>query len=84
MGVDIHEKVRCILADSDFNDLPYEERIRIGKYVSEQQILTLYQVLCRDKENTTATWRRKMQKWLDSCIRLYNQEYMQPNEKSVD
>ena len=37
----LEEKVRNILDESDFNELPLEERRRIRKYRDEQQILTI-------------------------------------------
>ena len=76
MGDTLEEKVRYILDDSDFNELPYEERVRIGKYKAEQQILTLYQVLRKDKEHTTETWRRKIRSWLKGCVDTYYSEYL--------
>ena len=32
----LNEKVTKILEDSDFNILPYVERVRISKYMSQQ------------------------------------------------
>lgn len=68
-------KVHDILDNSDFNDLPEVERIRIVKYMREQQILTLYQTLIRYKELTNETWRRKQRAWLDWCVNEYRKEY---------
>lgn len=71
----LEEKVQDILDNSDFNELPEEERNRIIKYMQEQQILTLYQTLKRFQELTNATWKRKQGEWLDSCVKLYRKEY---------
>lgn len=71
----LEEKVHEILDNSDFNDLPEEERIRIVKYMREQQILTLYQTLIGYKELTNETWRRKQRAWLDLCVNEYRKEY---------
>ena len=55
----LEEKVQYILDESDFNDLPLEERRRIRKYRDEQQILTIWQTLLKDKHLTTDAWRKK-------------------------
>ena len=81
MSDTLEEKVRYILDDSDFNDLPFEERVRIGRYKSEQQILTLYQVLNKDKSNTTEAWRRKIRAWLKNCVDTYYEEYRYPTDR---
>ena len=70
------EQVRAIIEDSDFNDLPYEERKRIGKYMVEQQIITLWQTLHKDKHLTTDAWRKKQMAWLKNCVESYRREYM--------
>ena len=54
----LEEKVRNILDGSDFNDLPFDERKRICKYMDEQQILTIWQTLLRDKHLTNDAWRK--------------------------
>ena len=70
------EKVWDILDNSDFNDLPFEERKRIGKYTLEQQICTLWQILHKDEDLTTNAWRRKQRDWLKNCVESYRREYM--------
>lgn len=72
----LEEKTRAIIDDSDFNDLPYAERQRIGKYMSEQQILTIWQMLLKDKELTTEAWRKKQRAWLKNCVESYRKYYM--------
>jgi len=69
------EKVRDILDSSDFNDLPYEERVRISKYKAHTQILTLWQVLNNDKDLTNERWRKRIRSWLENCVRSYRQEF---------
>ena len=64
----LEEKVRDILDGSDFNDLPFEERKRIRKYMDEQQILTIWQTLLRDKHLITDAWRKKQRQWLANCV----------------
>lgn len=52
------EKVNDIIENSNFNDLPFEERKRICKYLSRMQILTIWQMLNKDKHLTTDAWRK--------------------------
>lgn len=66
--------VTGIIENSDFNSLPIEERGRITRYTREQQILTLYQVLIKDKDLTTVAWRKKIRSWLENCIDTYQRE----------
>ena len=71
----LEEKVRNILDGSDFNDLPFDERKRIGKYTAEQQILTIWQTLEMNKHLTTDAWRKKQRQWLANCVEHYRQKY---------
>lgn len=73
----LEEKVQAILDGSDFNDLPFEERKRIYKYTLEQQILTLSQILQKDRHLTTDAWRKKQREWLKCCVELYRREFME-------
>ena len=82
MSTSLEEKVGYILEGSDFNDQPFEERERIARYKKETQILTLYQVLCKDKANTTETWRKHIRSWLKNCVDSYNSEYVYPSEEA--
>lgn len=70
----LEQKVTDIIESSDFNSLSIEERGRIRRYTREQQILTLYQVLIKDKDLTTAAWRKKIRSWLENCIDTYQRE----------
>ena len=71
----LEEKVRNILDGSDFNDLPFDERKRIGKYMDEQQVLTILQTLLKDKHLTTDAWRKKQRRWLENCVEQYRRNY---------
>ena len=73
----LDERIRKILDSSDFNDLPFEERGRICKYKAQTQILTLWQTLNKNKQDTTETWRRKQRAWLENCVNTYEREYME-------
>lgn len=70
----LEQIVTGIIENSDFNSLPIEERGRIRRYTREQQILTLYQVLIKDKGLTTVAWRKKIRSWLENCIDTYQRE----------
>ena len=65
----------AIVNNSDFNSLPLEERKRICRYTTEQQILTLVQVIEKDSHLTTKAWREKQIEWLRNIIKDYNSEY---------
>lgn len=71
----LEEKVQSILEDSDFNDLPFEERKRISKYMAEQQVLTIWQTLLRFPELTNAAWKKKQRKWLEDCVEQYRRRF---------
>lgn len=71
------DEALAIIDNSDFNSLPSEERKRICKYIIEQQILTLVQVIEKDSHLTTKAWREKQLKWLGNVISYYKSEYRQ-------
>lgn len=73
----LDEKVNGILESvrDDFNSLPIEERKRIGKYLSYMQILTIWQMLNRDKDITTNSWRDKQREWLKNCVETHLKEW---------
>ncbi len=71
----LDEKVMAIIESSDFNDLPFEERKRISKYLSRMQILTLWQVLNKYDDVVTPAWRKKIRTWLKSCVEDHQKEY---------
>lgn len=71
----LEEKVMAIIESSDFNDLPFEERKKICKYLSRMQILTLWQVLNKYNDLVTPAWKKKMRSWLKSCVEDHQNEY---------
>lgn len=71
----LDEKVMAITENSDFNDLPFEERKRLCKYLSQTQILTLWQVLNKYDDLVTPAWKKKVRAWLKSCVECYQKEY---------
>ena len=75
MMTTLEEKVMAIIESSDFNDLPFEERKRIGKYLSRMQILTLWQVLNKHNDLVTPAWKKKIRAWMKSCVEDHQNEY---------
>lgn len=71
----LEEKVMAIIESSDFNDLPFEERKKICKYLSRMQILTLWQVLNKHNDLVTPAWKKKIRAWLKSCVEDHQNEY---------
>lgn len=75
MSTTLFEQADAILENSDYNDLPYEERKRIGRYKHETQILTIMQMIEKNKDLTCQAWRDKQRARLASSVRLYRQEW---------
>lgn len=48
----------------NFNDLPFEERVRIAYYTNESNIITLKQVLLNYSGDVTPNLRNKINKWI--------------------
>lgn len=73
----LKEKVMAILEDvgDEFNQLPYEERKRISKYMSRQQILDIWQIMNDYDDLTTKRWKKKMTKWLRRCVLSHESEW---------
>ena len=73
----LEEKVKAIIdnVSSDFNALPKEERIKIIRYTSEMQILTIWQMLNKDNDLTTKRWRDKQKAWLKNCVESHQRDY---------
>ena len=73
----LEERVNGIIENvgDEFNGLPFEERKRINKYLSFIQILTLWQMLNKDKDITTNAWRDKQREWLKNCVEMHLKEW---------
>ena len=73
----LDEKTRDIMdsTSKEFNALLYEERKRIGKYLDYQKILTLWQMINKDRDMTTEAWRKKQLAWLKSCVSSFQHDY---------
>ena len=77
-------KTKSIIEETakEFNAMPFEERKRIGKYLTYQQILTLYQLLKKDTSLTTEAWRKKQREWLKNCVDSFLREYCSSDDKT--
>lgn len=73
----LEEKVRAIIDNvgDDFNSLPFEERKRIARFTSQQQILTIWQMMNKNKDITTDRWRKEQRKWLENCVNSHQREW---------
>lgn len=73
----LEEKVNGIIDNvgTEFNNLPIEKRRQINKYISYMQILTIWQMLNKDKDITTDMWRNKQLKWLENCVKRHLEEW---------
>ena len=69
--MDVRQKVNQIMEDSDFNSLPFEERLKISRYMTQQQILTLWQVMENYKDYESKVLRDKLRDWLENVIIEY-------------
>ena len=68
----LEEQVKGIIENvgAEFNALPFEDRKQINKYLSFMQILTIWQMLNKDKDTTNA-WRDKQREWLKNCVEMH-------------
>lgn len=73
----LKEKANGIIENvgNEFNNLPIEERKRIGKYLSYMQILTIWLMVNKDKNITTDLWRNKQFEWLEDCVESHLKEW---------
>ena len=66
--LNIRAKAAMEKAKTDFNNLPFEERKRIGRYMTYYQVLTMYQLLDFATDMQTLAWRRGVREWLKNCV----------------
>ncbi len=73
----LEERVNGIIENvgNEFNNLPIEERKRIGKYLSYTRILTIWKMLNKDEDITTNVWRNKQFEWLEDCVEIHLKEW---------
>ena len=73
----LDEKVNAICENvsADFNALPYDERFRIARFNHKTQILTIWQMIQKDRDLTNERWRKKQMEWLRSCVESHQRTY---------
>lgn len=77
MKAELEERVIAIINDdTEFNNLPFEERKRIRKYL----IRMLYTLITKDKTLTTEAWRDKQLSWLLAMVKAFESDYGKPKE----
>ena len=63
-------------ASGKFNSLQFEKRKEICQYLSEMQILTMWQLLNHKSDLICSRWKQSVKEWLNNCLRTYINEYM--------
>jgi hypothetical protein len=76
MSTSLKERANYIIEDytAEYNDLPYSERKRIRRLTAAEKILTIVQMLEKDKDYTTEEWRRRQRAWLKNLVTSYELE----------
>lgn len=72
--------IAIINDDTEFNNLPFEERKRICKYLHQTEIRMLYTLIEKDKTLTTEAWRDKQLSWLLAMVKAFESDYGKPKE----
>lgn len=75
-----YDQIQKILKNSDYNDLPKEERNRIAKYCSEQKLQILWQVLTSNSNLTCDSWKFEIRKWINSELNWYEMNWGRADE----
>lgn len=75
MKQSLDEEIKTIINDNSFNDLEFEQRKFICKFLVQQQILTLYQVINNYPDLVCGAYKVKIRKWLKNCVEIYKKEY---------
>ena len=81
MKQSLDEEIKTIINDNSFNDLPFEQRKFICKFLAQYQIMTLYQVINNYPDLVCGAYKVKIRKWLKSCVEIYKKEYGETTEK---
>ena len=76
MSTSLMERANAIIEDcaEDYNALPIEERHRIGRYMAYEKILTVVQMIEKDRTHTTEAWRKKQRAWLTGLVSTYEHD----------
>lgn len=75
MAENWEERTKAIIQDDSFNNLPYEQRKFISKFLHQHQILTLWQAIHNYPNLICAEYKRKMSRWLHQCVAEYEKYY---------
>lgn len=76
MSTSLMERANAIIEDcgADYNALPIEERKRIGRYMAYEKILTVVQMIEKDRTHTTEAWRKIQMAWLRGLVTTYEHD----------
>ena len=75
MKQSLDEEIKAIINDKSFNDLPFEQRKFICKFLAQYQILTLWQAINNYSELVCGAYKVKIRNWLKNCVEIYKKEY---------
>ena len=75
MKQSLDEEIKAIINDNSFNDLPFEQRKFICKFLAQYQILTLWQAINNYTDLVCGAYKVKIRNWLKSCVENYKKEY---------
>ena len=81
MAEKLNDRINNIINDSSFNDLPFEQRKFICKFLKQHQILTLYQAINNYPDLVCGAYKAKIRNWLEDCIDSYEKEYGTQKER---
>lgn len=87
MSTSLMERANAIIQDcaEDYNALPIEERKRIGRYMAYEKILTVVQMLEKDRTHTTEAWRKIQMAWLRGLVITYeHDEWRRTNDEAEE
>lgn len=75
MKKSLDEEIKAIINDNSFNDLQFEQRKFICKFLAQHQILTLWQAINNYPALVCGAYKANIRKWLKSCVETYKKEY---------
>ena len=81
MKKSLDEEIKTIINDKSFNDLPFEQRKLICKFLVQNQILILWQAINNYPDLVCGAYKVKIRKWLKNCVEIYKKEYGETTEK---
>ena len=84
MAEKLNDRINNIINDSSFNDLPFEQRKFICKFLQQHQILTLYQAITNYPDLVCGAYKAKIRNWLENCVDSYEKEYGTQKERGVE